>query len=135
MKRLSVILCLLAVVAGSSCGRRKMAPDLGGVTGNDVHIERFDTAWFTLDSNNIGPGLYHLAQEYPWFINDFLGGILGAGPLSDTNRVAPQAARQFLMSYLQVEDSIRDRYRNLGDLEKELTQGFRYVKYYFPRYP
>src|SRR5580704_8999730 len=135
MKRLSVIWCLLTVVAASSCGGGKKAPDLSGVTVNDVHIERFDTAWFGLDSNDIGPGLSRLAHEYPWFINDFIGGILGAGPMSDTNRIAPQAARQFLMSYLQVEDSIRDKYSNLGELEKQLTQGFRYVKYYFPHYP
>jgi hypothetical protein len=135
MKGLYPVLCLLTVIAATSCFHKDNAPDLIGVVVNDVHIERFDTAWFALDSNNIGPGLYRLAQEYPWFINDFVGGILGAGPLSDTNHVAPQAARQFMVSYMQVEDSIRKKYQRLGQLEKALTEGFRYVKYYFPRYP
>jgi hypothetical protein len=118
-----------------SCGGGKKAPDTSGVTVNEVHIERFDTAFFGLDSNHVGQGLYRLGHEYPWFINDFIGGILGAGALSDTNRVAPLACRQFLVSYLSVADSLRDKYENLGWLEKELTKGFRNVKYYFPRYP
>jgi hypothetical protein len=119
----------------SSCGGAKKAPDTSGVSVSAVHIERFDTAFFGLDSNNVMPGIYRLGQEFPWFVNDFVGGILGAGPLSDTNHVAPLACRQFLVSYLGVEDTLKVKYERLDWLEKELTQGFKYVKYYFPHYP
>jgi hypothetical protein len=119
----------------SACGGGKHVPDISGVTVNEVHIERFDTAFFSMDSNNVAKGLYRLNQEYPWFVNDFVANILGAGPLSDTNHVAFEASRQFLVSYLPVEDSMRIKYQDLGWLEKDLTRGFRLVKYYFPRYP
>jgi len=128
-------LALIALVfAFAACGSRNGRPDVGSVQVADVRIERFDTAFFSLDSNNIVPGLYRISQKYPWFTGDFVGNILGAGPLSDTSRMAFAAARQFLTTYYPVRDSIEARYKDLGWLEKELKQGFKYVKYYFPQY-
>jgi len=118
----------------AACHSRGSSPDVSAISVPDVHIERFDTAYFSLDSNNIVPGLYRLNQQYPWFTGDFIGNILGAGPLSDTSRIAFQAARQFLVSYLSVKDSLEPRYRQLGWLEKDLKKGFQYIKYYFPSY-
>ena len=109
-------------------------PDVSGINVNDIHIVRFDTAFFSLDSNNIVPGLYRINQQYPWFTQDFIGNILGAGPLSDTSRIAFMAARQFLVSYLPVKDSLEIKYRRLDWLEKDLKKGFQYIKYYFPAY-
>lgn len=125
----------LLMVCFSSCGGSDRHPDLSGVTVPEVHIERFDTAFFNLDSNHIGQGLYRLDQEYPDFTGDFVGNILGAGPLSDTSKLAFAATRQFLVSYLPIRDSLKDKYRRLDWLEKELREGMRYVKLYFPRYP
>src|SRR5450432_2470275 len=84
MKRILSFALLLC-----SCGGGKKAPDISGITVSAVHIERFDTAFFAMDSDHVGQGLYSLGHEFPWFVNDFVGGILGAGALSDTNRVAP----------------------------------------------
>jgi hypothetical protein len=109
-------------------------PDVSGIAAGDIHIVRFDTAFFSLDSNNIVPGLYRINQQYPWFTQDFIGNILGAGPLSDTSRIAFMAARQFLVSYLPVKDSLEIKYRRLDWLEKDLKKGFQYIKYYFPAY-
>ncbi|HMH23305.1 MAG TPA: hypothetical protein VK563_16080 [Puia sp.] len=133
MKR--IFLTGLPLLLLLACGHKKQGPDVSGVMVEDVHIERFDTAFFALDSNNILTGLHRLAREFPWFTNDFVANVLGAGPLSDTNRVALQASRQFMVSYLPVKDSLEGRYRQLGWLEKELKNGFQHVKYYFPKYP
>jgi hypothetical protein len=110
-------------------------PDVSGVNVGKVHIERFDTAFFHLDSNNIIAGLRQLNQHYSYFTPDFVGNILGAaGPLSDTSRIAFAATRQFLITYQGVSDSLKQKYPRLDWLEKELMDGFRYVKYYFPQY-
>ena len=122
------------VLAFTACDRGKDHPDVSGVAVGEIHIERFDTAFFALDSNNIVPGLYRLNQRYPWFTGDFVGNILGAGPLSDTSRMAFAATRSFLTSYMPIRDSLSKKYRDLGWLEKELRQGFSYIKYYFPQY-
>jgi hypothetical protein len=137
LKSLSIIWCAcLAAGAGlfGSCGQHNDHPDVSGIQAGEVHIERFDTAFFSLDTSNIVPGLFRLNQRYPYFTGDFIGNILGAGPISDTSRVAFDAARQFLTSYLPIRDSLELKYGQLGWLEKDLLQGFRYIKYYFPEY-
>ena len=125
---------LLTTFALTGCGSREDKPDLSGINVGDIHIQRFDTAFFGLDSSKIVAGLHRLDNEYPYFTGDFVANILGAGPLSDTNRVAFDAARQFLVSYLPISDSLEPKYRRLDWLERQLQLGFRYVKYYFPRY-
>jgi hypothetical protein len=129
---LSLLLPLLFLLTG--CGHNDNNPNLSGITVPDIHITRFDTAFFNLDSNHIRDGLYRLDQAYPDFTGDFVGNILGAGPLSDTSKLAFEATREFLVSYLSISDSLKLKYHQFDWLEKELQQGFRYIKYYFPRY-
>src|SRR6185437_7398807 len=128
------LLALLIAVTFIRCGNHDERPDVSGINVGDIHIDRFDTAFFGLDSNHIAAGLYRLDHEYPWFTGAFVSDILGAGPLADSNHVAFEAARQFLVSYLPIRDSLEPRYRRLDWLERQLQTGFRYVKYYFPRY-
>ncbi|GGB13968.1 gliding motility lipoprotein GldB [Puia dinghuensis] len=125
---------LVACVGLVSCGSADK-PDVSGIDVGKVHIERFDTAFFSLDSNNIPRGLFQLSRRYPYFTPDFVANILGSDEqLSDTSRLAFAAAREFLVTYHGVEDSLKQKYKQLDWLEPELQQGFRYVKYYFPQY-
>jgi hypothetical protein len=136
-RSLNLALVALALILSfllASCGQGDRGPDVSGVKVKEVRIIRYDTAWFSLDSDNIVPGLHRLDQEYPYFTGDFVGNILGAGPLSDTSKVAFMASRQFLVSYLPVKDSLEKKYARLDWLERQLTESFRYIKYYFPRY-
>ncbi|HEV3412205.1 MAG TPA: hypothetical protein VG101_06995 [Puia sp.] len=135
MHRISAIRLFPLLFLFAGCGHDGDRPDVSGVTVPEIHIERFDRAFFDLDSNHIREGLRGLDQEYPDFTGDFVANILGAGPLGDTSVLAFEAARQFLISYLPIRDSLRTKYERLDWLEKELRQGFRYIKYYFPRYP
>ncbi|MHA4807932.1 gliding motility lipoprotein GldB [Flavitalea flava] len=125
---------LITTCVLSGCGNKGKSPDVSGVAVKEVHIERFDKAFFTLDSNNIVPGLQKLNKEFPYFTNDFVANILGAGPLADSNQLAFRATRQFLVSYLPVRDSLEKKYERLDWLENELREGFRHLKYYFPAY-
>jgi hypothetical protein len=134
MHRTPLISLSLFIFFFAACGHQSDHPDVSGISVPEIHIERFDTTFFSLDTNQIEKGLYRLNQEYPDFTADFVGNILGAGPLSDTSRLAFEAARQFLVSYLSISDSLKEKYQRLDWLEKELQQGFRYIKYYFPKY-
>jgi hypothetical protein len=128
------LLSFLVVFSFAACGHRNDYPDISGISVPEIHIERFDAAFFNLDTNHIEAGLYRLNQEFPDFTGDFVNNILGAGPLSDTSLVAFAAAREFLVSYLGIRDSLKSKYQRLDWLERELRQGFRYIKYYFPQY-
>jgi hypothetical protein len=127
-------IAVFAFFSFAGCGHSGDHPDVSDISVPEVHIERFDTAFFSLDTNHIPEGLYRLSQEFPDFTDDFVSNILGAGPLSDTSQVAFAAAREFLVSYLGIRDSLAGKYQRLDWLEKELQKGFRYIKYYFPRY-
>lgn len=126
------LLALLLVLA--ACGHNDNRPDVSGISVPEIHIERFDTAYFDLDSNHIRQGLYRLDKEYPDFTNDFVEDILSAGPLTDTSRLGFEAAREFLVSYQPIHDSLQKKYQRFDWLEKQLREGYRYIKYYFPRY-
>jgi hypothetical protein len=127
-------LLLFSVLAFASCKNGNNVPDVSDIPVN-IKIERFDKAFFSLDTNNIARGLHQLNQTFPYFTNDFVDNILGAGPLSDSNQTAFIASRRFLTSYLPVKDSIAMQFERLDWLEKELQKSFRFVKYYFPNYP
>ena len=131
IQRILVALLALSLVA---CNHHNNKPDISGIHVDDIHIVRFDTAFFDLDTNHIEPGLFRLNQSYPYFTQDFVANILGAGPMSDTSRITFAAARAFLVSYLPIRDSLKQKYQQLGWLEQQLQLGFRYVKYYFPQY-
>jgi len=128
-----ILYFFLLIVFLQACTQSKRVPDVSGVQVS-VKIERFDTAFFSLDSNNILVGLVQLNHAYPYFTSDFVTNILGAGPLSDSNRTALEASRQFLSSYQKVKDSIELKFSNMEWLEKDLKKSFQYVKYYFPQY-
>ncbi|MBS1599420.1 MAG: hypothetical protein JST75_14435 [Bacteroidetes bacterium] len=124
---------LLVTFALASCNNNRNVPDVSAIPVN-VTIERFDKAFFKLDSNNIVPGLIQLNRQFPYFTNDFVANILGAGFLSDTNKTAFIATRQFLTSYQPVNEYLQEKFDKLNGLEKELKRGFQFVKYYFPKY-
>ncbi len=130
MKKIAFLFCIVIFVA---CKNGKDVPDVSNVSVN-VHIERFDQAFFALDSNDMAKGLYQLNQQFPYFTYDFIANILGAGPPVDTNKTAFIAARQFLSSYMPVKDPIELEFKKVDGLEKELKHAFQFVKYYFPKY-
>ncbi|HTQ63500.1 MAG TPA: hypothetical protein VMI12_01815 [Puia sp.] len=130
MKKYTLLLLIVIFVA---CRNNKAIPDVSNIPLN-LRIERFDKAFFELDSNHIVQGLHELNQQFPYFTYDFVAHILGAGPLTDTNQTAFIACRQFLISYLPVKDSIELQFEKMQSIEKDLKKGFQLVKYYFPDY-
>jgi len=128
-----IVPILLIIFVANACKNNKNIPDVSKIPIT-VSIERFDKAFFSLDTNNIVPGLFKLNQQFPYFTNDFITNILGAEPLSDTSKIAFEASRQFLSSYWPAKDSIERKFEKMDWLEKELQQSFKLVKYYFPKY-
>jgi hypothetical protein len=116
-----------------ACKTGKKNPDTSNIPVT-VHIERFDQAFFAIDTNHIQQGLLDLAAQYPWFINDFAVNILGTSPLSDTSVNAFFICRRFISGYEPVRDSLQLKFADMRPLEAELKKGFQHIKYYFPKY-
>jgi hypothetical protein len=116
----------------ATCQTRN-TPDISAIHV-DLKLERFDKAFFSIDSNNIPRSLFLLNQQYPYFTNDFIVNILGGEPLSDTSINSFKIARAFFTTYLPIKDSLEKEFANLDWLEKEAKKSFAYVRYYFPQY-
>lgn len=131
--KFSTCLAFIAITFAACNGHQKKGPDLSGIAVNTT-IERFDKAYFSLDSNKLDDGLKSLQQQFPWFTNDFTAHILGAGIAGDSNQVLPVANHRFFSSYYSVYQSVKKDFDDLGATEKELNKGFSHLKYYFPSY-
>ncbi|HEX2533489.1 MAG TPA: hypothetical protein VHK69_07130 [Chitinophagaceae bacterium] len=113
-----------------SCGNDENKPDVSGIKVS-VPVERFEPAFFSLDTNNLAPGLAALSRSFPQFSPVFFRDIL---QLNATDPAAPGALRSILSDYRPIYDSLRQKYPDLNFLKRELEEGFRYVKHYYPAY-
>jgi hypothetical protein len=129
MKKIIPLLLFLPLLL--SCHSKN--PDVSGIHVN-ARIERFDQAFFSLDSNHIRDGLLQLNHEFPYFLNDFTVNILGAGPLSDTSVNSFMVCRTFLSSYQPVKDSILKKFQNMQGNENGLKKGLQYICNDYPSY-
>ena len=128
-----IILCF-------SCSHSSNKPDVSDIKVN-ISVERFDKAFFALDTNQLQSGLSALNQQFPRFYPFFANDIL---LLNGYHQLTPQGVslkpeakaviHNFLRGYRPVFDSLQKKYSNTGFLKEELETAFRYVKFYFPTY-
>lgn len=137
MKRFGWILMLLCIVC-SSCVRKKHrpVPDVSHISVPPVMIDRFDQALTALDTAHLHQALAQLYQQYPAFMPVYFEQIMNYGPYSDTNHLLFEEVRAMLHSkdIHGLQDTINKHFPDLSWLSRELRQGFRYLKYYFPSY-
>lgn len=130
--KLSWIAFALFFLAACGDGSPKK-PDTSNIQINST-INRFDQAYFAIDSNQLFNGLLQVQANFPYFINDFTANILGAGIIGDSNKILPLANQQFYQSYAPVYAQVKDKFSDLSATEKELQSAFQLVKAYFPGY-
>ncbi|GAA4322090.1 hypothetical protein [Flaviaesturariibacter amylovorans] len=123
------LLCAITVLL-VACGGGRKKPDVSNIKV-DLQLERFEQAFFRIDSNNIAAGLAGLRNAHPAFYGAFFNNIVGINPNDSSGQ---QLIRYMLRDYAPVHDSIRQKYPKLDWLREELTGSFRYVKHYFPDY-
>lgn len=131
----SLLTGCLAALFLCACNTGNKAPDVSHIPMN-VSIRRFDSALFTIDTNNIQPGLTRLHQSYPLFMPIYISEIMNFGAYADSSREIQQQLRLFLTNrdFRQLETAVSQKYGNTGTLQKELEQAFRYTKYYIPAF-
>lgn len=130
MKRLIVFFSFSTILF--AC-KQSDGPDVSGINVN-LQVQRFEQDFFAVDTNNLMPSLDRLYQKYPNFLGDFMANILGLPPVSDTNGQVQMAIRKFISDYRPVKDSADKVFKNLEDVQEEVIDGLKHVKYYFPNY-
>ena len=130
MKKLLPILLLIGIAA---CNSGNNAPDVSHIK-IDLKTQRFEQDFFAIDSNNTKAGLFQLEQKYPVFLPLFVNHVLGLGPVNDTNELAFEGSKRFLNLNQVVYKESQKLFKDFSGTAKELENGFRYVKHYFPDY-
>lgn len=130
MKNLSVCSLLILLFA---CNNTSNTPDVSKININ-LRIQRFENDFFAIDSNNTRTGLVQLEKKYPQFLPLFINHVLGLGPLNDSNQLAFEGGKRFLHLNNPVYEKSKELYSNFSNITDELTNGFRYLKYYYPNY-
>lgn len=118
------------IVLLSACGSDANKPDVSGIKV-DLTVERFEQSFFKIDTNNLQSGLAGLQKAHPQFFPVYMQNILQLNPADPEGQ---GILRNIIASYRPIYDSIEEKYRDLGWLKRDLTEGFKYVKYYYPQY-
>jgi len=125
-------ICLLMIVLFLSCNNEPSRPDVSNISVNLV-TRRFEKELFLIDSTQRTPALDKLIGSYPSFGEHFLSSILNADPRWSADSVS-QYVYGFVSSYRNLYDSAEKIFNDFSPYEKEIKQGIRYVKHYYPAY-
>ena len=121
---------LLMIVSTFACKSKKNIPDVSSIK-IDVKVERFEKDFFLMDTANITASLDTLNEKYPSFLRDYLYNILGALPQPDS---VVKYVGLFKKDYQSVYDASQKKIPSFELYEKQIENGCRYLKYYFPAY-
>ena len=102
-----------------------------------LKINRFDQDLLAIDTNHIEAGLKALEAKYPAFTNFYFTKIIAVKQPNDTSGAYRTKAAGFLRfpPTRKTLDTIQIVFKDADRIQKEIEQGFRYFKYYFPERP
>lgn len=120
-------ICLLIVVF-LGCKSKPTPPDVSKIPVK-LKVQRFEDAFFGLDTIHLEEALNQLESHYPGFAKDFLFNIMGTTPST-----AVLDVKSFSNSYRLMYDSAKKHFANFQPVADQVEIGLKYVKYYFPNY-
>ena len=128
MKKIVFVLFITACVC--SCSDKKNIPDVSGIKV-ELDVKRFDKDFFALDTNDVAAALTKMHPQYPNFLYDYLYNILGIEPIPDS---VNKKVKRFIYDYDPIHKSVQAAFTSTDKIQKEVTKGFQFIKYYFPDY-
>ncbi|MBX2932393.1 MAG: hypothetical protein KF781_10670 [Chitinophagaceae bacterium] len=114
----------------AGCKSHKKIPDVTKIN-IELSTQRFEQDFFLMDTNQLNNSIQNLFEKYPSFSIDFLYNILAADHQPDS---ILKAVKFFIKAYNTVYTDSKNIFDNFASTEKEIKQGFQFVKYYFPKY-
>jgi hypothetical protein len=94
----------------------------------DIQIQRFDSAFFTMDTLNTKQSIKGLINKYPSFGLDFLSKILMLKSPNDTTMV-----KAFYRIYMPLFKEVQN-VNAIAIAKPELEAAYKRIHYYFPKY-
>jgi gliding motility-associated lipoprotein GldB len=120
---MTLMLCLLL-----SC-KQSTRPDVTTISVN-AKIERFDKDVFAGKGKDVNQTADLLQKKYGTFYNDYINRIVGDGSYS-----APQILNTLYkdQAYTDLSTEAEAAFPNMTAIESDLSQSFKYIKYYYPK--
>ena len=118
-------LLLMIIFALISCNDKEGGPDVSNIRVA-LAVNRFDEAFFEMDTSNLDRSIQALHKSYPEFLQPFLENIVGV--------IDAAGIKTFYRLHKQTFDSAQEKYKNIEPVKKDLENAFRHVKFYFPSY-
>jgi len=133
MKRFSIaILALLALVSCSKDARR--TADITGMD-MDFHIERFDSAFWNIDTVDTKQSMTLFAARYPELAPIYIERVMLMGPAcSDTAVTEYRNFRKF-PSVVKAFTTTFEEYQDLSDIESQLKPALLRLQVFLPQLP
>ncbi|SFG64605.1 gliding motility lipoprotein GldB [Pedobacter insulae] len=128
VKHLQIYLFFLCVVIIFSC-QQDQKPDVGHIN-LDIKIQRFDQDLYKGKSKDLAVVDQLLQKKYGQFYNDFITRMVGN---PDLKRIQVLEELYKGSAYEDLNHEVDSVYPNLDILERDLTQTFKYIKYYYPK--
>ncbi len=126
-----LLFCLIICVCLFSCGNKDI-PDVSNIKV-ELKTQRFEQAFFAIDSINTIAQLDKIIADYPSFGKTFMLDILAVDP-----RWPNDSTAAYLKGYINYSKTIYDTaqhyFSNFSTYEKQIHKGLQFVKYYFPNY-
>jgi hypothetical protein len=133
MKRYGCLLLILTFCFQGCGDPDPLEVDVSSITVPQARIERFDKAFFSLDTNNIPAALDKLRLQYGSFTDGYVNHIVCYN--APDSLQCDLAIRDFLIVY-STRGVWEEALRILGDdftnEEDQITGAYRHFKFYFP---
>jgi len=128
VKHRQIYLIFLFAAALISC-KRSNRPDVSKINLN-IKIERFDKELFAARGKNTGQTNTTFLNKYGFFYDDYIHKMIGSPEYSNEEVLSTLFKDQAYNDLTKEVDSV---YPNLKAQEEELTETFKYIKYYYPK--
>jgi gliding motility-associated lipoprotein GldB len=128
VKLCQIYLFFLVILVFVSC-RQDTKPDVSAIN-LDVKISRFDKDVYNGKGKDLQQTNTFLQKQYGPFYEDYVHRMIGTPEYTNEEILAILYKDQAYVDLTKEVDSV---FTNLQPLEQELTQAFKYIKYYYPQ--
>jgi len=127
VKHSQIYLIFLCVALFFSC-KQSNKPDVEDIK-LEIKVERFDRDLFAGKQKGIPETDQLLQKKYPFFYDDYVHRMVGDPSYSNEEILTTLYKDQAFTDLSHDADSV---FKNMAPIEKDLTQTFKYIKYYYP---
>jgi hypothetical protein len=125
MKKIGFVLFSILGFIFPSCNWHKdrLKVDISGIKIPQVTIYRYDQDLFKIPVNDLKNGLVAIKSRYPFFLDT---------DLDDSAKINEMAGYLINPRNVDFYKAVQEKFHDLTTIEKDLTEAFQHMKYYFP---